>query len=68
LRSVEGEIVTGVFNIRTAFFCGIYECKENRVLERYGFIAVNIDDIEMGGACSMFGRRERCVQVSDGET
>ena len=45
MRIVEGQIVTCVLNIRTAFFCGIDECKENRVLERYGFIAVYMDDM-----------------------
>ena len=34
-------MVTGVLNIRTAFYCAIHECKENRVLERYEFIEVN---------------------------
>jgi hypothetical protein len=28
----------------------------------------NIEKIEMGGACSTYGGRERCVQGSGGET
>ena len=42
LRSVRGQIVAGTLNIRTPFSCGIDECKENSVLESFGFVAVYI--------------------------
>jgi hypothetical protein len=64
----ENRVLRRIFGPKRIEVTGEWRKLHNEELNGlYSFAGDKIEKIEMGGACSTYGRRERCVQGSGGE-